>query len=51
MHGGKVLVHCNDGMSRAPALVGVELFFSEEYWLMDLTIGDCLPDGNLLHGL
>ena len=51
MHGGKVLVHCNDGMSRAPALVGPELFFSEEYWLMNLAIGDCLSNGNLLHGL
>ena len=51
MHGGKVLVHCNDGMSRAPALVVAELFFSEEYWLMNLAIGDCLSNGNLLHGL
>ena len=47
MQGGKVLVHCNDGMSRAPALVGN--FW--RWWNEMLIVGDCLHYGDLLHGL
>ena len=46
MQGGKVLVHCNDGMSRAPALVGNSKRSPNE-----MRTGDCLHYGDLLHGL